>query len=123
MYSGAIYLAGVAVECLLRAYMVRKGGEIDTRHDLSLLLERSGMIEYLSALSIREVQSLVGQVGSRWDNLRRFMSDDRLRSEYRRQRLHLGIKGDFLKETSRTVFKAAHRLYIIGEEQWRSKRK
>jgi HEPN domain-containing protein len=35
-YSAAVYFAGVSVECLLRAYIVRENPEFDQRHDLKL---------------------------------------------------------------------------------------
>ena len=48
MYSSAIYFAGVAVECILRAYRVRIDPAFDSRHDLADLLKASGLRDYAS---------------------------------------------------------------------------
>ncbi len=46
-YSAAIYLAGVAVECLMLAYRIREKPEFESRHDLRSLLRESGMAGFV----------------------------------------------------------------------------
>ena len=43
-YALAMYAAGLAVECLLRAYMVKRKREFEARHDLLLLFKESGIL-------------------------------------------------------------------------------
>lgn len=43
-YALAMYTAGLAVECLLRAYMVKRSREFESRHDLLLLFKESGIL-------------------------------------------------------------------------------
>src|SRR5690349_4076573 len=44
-YALAMYTAGLAVECMLRAFMLKKGKrEFESRHDLLLLAKESGML-------------------------------------------------------------------------------
>ena len=44
-YSLAIYVGGVAVECLLRAFKARHTAEFDERHDLLKLFSASRMLQ------------------------------------------------------------------------------
>src|SRR5437764_8634443 len=44
-YALAMYVAGLAVECVLRAYMVKRKREFESRHDLLLLLKESGILD------------------------------------------------------------------------------
>src|SRR5262245_62663869 len=43
-YALAMYAAGLAVECLLRAYIVKRKREFESRHDLLLLFKESGIL-------------------------------------------------------------------------------
>src|SRR5689334_3990123 len=43
-YALAMYVAGVAVECILRAFRARKAPVFESRHDLLLLFAESGMV-------------------------------------------------------------------------------
>src|SRR5947209_12246097 len=44
-YALAMYAAGLAVECLLRAYLVKRKREFESRHDLLLLFKESGILD------------------------------------------------------------------------------
>jgi hypothetical protein len=120
-YSAAIYFAGVAVECVLRAYVVRQDPEFDARHDLQELLRQSQLGALTRGKHYRQANAWLGEVWARWKNDYRYASDERLRSEFRRCRLNYGIKGDFLKENCRRMLEAALQLHAIGAERWRSK--
>ncbi len=64
-YALAMYTAGLAVECLLRAYLVQRKAEFESRHDLLLLFKESGMLdidpEALKAKGLTHVQILEHQ--------------------------------------------------------------
>ena len=59
-YGSAIYLAGVAVESMLRAYRVRVDPEFDARHDLRQLLTASGLENYVPEKRRAEVGAALG---------------------------------------------------------------
>ncbi len=123
MYASAIYLAGVAVECILRAYRVRADPEFDARHDLPELLKASGLRDYAPKKRRGEVAAALGEVWSRWRNDYRYASDDRVLRDLREKGLTLGIKGDpqsQLKENSRRVFERAHKLVGLGVSRWKN---
>ena len=121
-HAAAIYFAGVAVECLLRAYVVRRDPTFDSRHDLSDLFKRSELKDFIMINDRRAIGAWLGEVWSKWKNDYRYASDDRLRSEFKRLKQDRGITGDCLKENSRRVVEAALQIQTKGELQWNSKK-
>jgi hypothetical protein len=86
-----MYAAGLAVECLLRAYMVKRKREFESRHDLFLLFKESAILDVdkdklkakgLSDKQIQEHQAVlsssVNDVFILWRNDYRFASESRL---------------------------------------------
>jgi HEPN domain-containing protein len=120
IYASAIYLAGVAVECILRAYRVRKDPEFDSRHDLRELLSASGLQDYVPEKRRAQVAAALGDVWARWRNDYRYASDDRVLRDLRDRGLTLGIKGDPLRDNSRRVFEKAHELVGMGVARWKN---
>lgn len=119
-YSTAIYLAGVAVECILRAYRVRDDPQFDSRHDLQDLLTASGLQNYVPEKRREAVAAALGEVWARWRNDYRYASDDRVLRDLRDRKLTVGIKGDQLKENSRRVLESAYTLVGMGVARWKS---
>lgn len=117
-YSAAIYLAGVSVECLLRAFITRRTLEFDARHDLQELFKQADLEDLIPHKHRREVGARLGTIWARWKNNYRYIADDRLRSEFKRLKHDRGIRGDFLKENSRCVVNCVYELRTIGEKQW-----
>ena len=122
-YSAAIYFAGVATECLLRAFITRETPQFDQRHDLRQLYNEAQFEAFIEPKDQRLAQTLLGDVWSRWKNNYRYASDGRLRSEFRRLGHNRGIKGDFLKENSRRVVESGYELWMLGERTWHSNTK
>jgi HEPN domain-containing protein len=120
-YSAAIYFSGVSIECLLRAFIVRKNPEFDSRHDLSDLYKKSQLQDIIHPKNHREAGAWLGDIWTRWKNNYRYVSDDRLKVQFRRLRLNRGIKGDFLKENSNIAVNSALNLWTLGERRWASK--
>src|SRR5947199_1450061 len=90
-YALAMYSAGLAVECMLRAYMVKRKSEFESRHDLLLLFKECGILEIdpdklkakgLNAEQVRihqqVLRSSVNEVFMLWRNNYRFASETRL---------------------------------------------
>ena len=100
-YAFSMYAAGVAVECMLRAFKMRRDPTFDEKHDLLRLFKASGMLEvdpkllHRKGLSdeqtevyLREMHGAVSDIYELWDNDFRFASEDRLRAFLKRK--HLG---------------------------------
>jgi HEPN domain-containing protein len=122
-YSAAIYLAGVAVECILRAYILRKTKDFESRHDLSDLMRKSSIADFIPPKQNREFGMYLTTVWRRWKNNYRYASISRLSSEFRDIGLCTGIKGDPLKENARITLSASEKIINAGVLAWNLKEK
>lgn len=131
-YSLAMYAAGLAVECLLRAYMVKRKREFESRHDLLLLFKESGILavdaDKLKAKGLTDEQiqthqkvlwSSVNDVFILWRNNYRFASEARLLAHLKKMKLYKGAKGDIIKAKAYDLLKAAQSFIDKGVLQWR----
>ena len=127
----SMYVAGVAVECMLRAYKLLKDPTFDEKHDLRRLFKASGMLQVdpdaLGAKGLnkndledyfREMQALVTELHAIRANDFRFASEDRMRSHLKAMKLDRGVKGDFLKARALTLQNTAQKFIDKGAYQW-----
>jgi hypothetical protein len=112
------YVAGLAVECLFRAYRFRLDPEFDARHDLRELYRASEFDTIIPDGVKPEVSAALGEVVSRWNNDFRFRSEASLRNYLRKAGLNHGVRGDFVKESSRRIVEAALVIVNLGVSQW-----
>lgn len=119
-YALAIYVGGVAVECMLRAYKGRHDPVFDERHDLLRLFLASGMLridrdklrtkhwtEAQIDEHLRSLQVAVNDICRLWSNTYRFASEHRLRAHLKKTTAYRRIKGDYLKELTRRFLTSA----------------
>jgi hypothetical protein len=130
-YALAIYIAGLAVECMLRAYKERRNPIFDERHDLSLLFDGSGMTglnepklleagwsRSVAAGFKKSLQSDIEVIHRLWNNKYRYASERRLRTELREKGFHHKIKGDFLKANAFRMIEASRTFIERGVLAW-----
>lgn len=122
-YAALIYVSGVAVECLLRAYCARRQSHLSSRHDLLSLMAESTVLDFLGHGEQRKFGALLGEVWTRWKNNYRYASEDRLRAEYRRIGLTSRKKSDTLRMQASKISDAATELVAIGSRRWTSRKK
>jgi HEPN domain-containing protein len=120
-YTEAVYLAGVAVECVLRAYAQEGGEAFDARHDLRQLFKAATLERFVGGKQRKAVSAALGEVWMRWKNSYRYAPAERMRKEISRLRLDQGIKGDALKETARVAIENALVVVNKGRYQWKKK--
>jgi hypothetical protein len=123
----AFYTCGVAIECMLRAFITLRTKEFDGRHDLFILLIQSGLLENdrASQLDDEELEQLkkelsgdVNKVNRLWNNSLRYASESRIRSHLHELGLDRGIKGDALKENLRRLLESSSRIIDRGVLLW-----
>ena len=109
-YVNAHYLAGLSVECMLRAYRWATDPSWYGRHDLRELLKASKVYVYLPA-SIHEIlgQSF-NEVVRRWSNNHRYYPGSKLESYLKE--IQLGGK-EALKKNGEVMIQCAQ--VIVGE--------
>ncbi|MBI3412183.1 MAG: hypothetical protein HY040_27955 [Planctomycetes bacterium] len=131
-FALAMYVAGVAIECLLRAFKGRKSGVFDERHDLRLLFHASGIIKIgidgphakgLTEKDLevyrRELQAALLEICLLWSNDLRFASEDRLRSHLKKQgSFRKRLKGDMLKAMALKLLQNAQLFIDRGARLW-----
>lgn len=113
-FALAIYVGGVAVECMLRAYKGRRDPMFDEKHHLLRLFAASGMLrvnrDKLRAKGwtdaqidghLQTLRAAVNEVFRLWSNNYRFASEARLRAHLKQLTGYRRIKGDYLREQSR----------------------
>jgi HEPN domain-containing protein len=132
-YALAMYAAGLAVECLLRAYLLKRGNrEFESRHDLLRLFKESGILDVdpdkLKAKGLTEAQIqdhrqalrvALNDVFLLWQNNYRYASEKRLLAHLKKTRLyHRGVKGNLLKARAADLLQAAQKFMERGIVQW-----
>ncbi len=135
-YALSMYVAGVSVECMLRAFKMLRDTTFDERHDLRRLFKASGMLSVdpvvLRARGLtgsqvqhhhRELQAALTIVYDLWSNDYRFASEDRLRAHLKSTKLDRGVKGDILKVNALALLNAAETFHDMGVYQWISSKK
>lgn len=128
----ALYVAGVSVECLLRAFKGLRNESFDEKHDLRKLLQASRLLHFqgeefsppsISADELhqyqKEMQAAVSTVFFHWANDFRYATEDRLRAHLKKEALFRhGLKGDILKAVCRKVLDAAEKFMARGSLLW-----
>lgn len=130
-YALTMYVAGVAVECMLRAFKLRRDPSFDERHNLLRLFKASGMLQLDEAGMIAKGRSsddaskyaaslrvAVEEIYSLWFNDYRYASEKRLRAELIKMNRHRGIKGEVLKANVLQLATAAAKFIERGVILW-----
>lgn len=118
-FAAAHYWAGLAVECMLRAYRVREDPQFDSRHDLKQLIRDAKFYDFVPHRRQEETAAAVSELVQRWRNDHRFRSAKALRQWLRDRCPDQGVKGDALKYSSSQIVEAAVLVVSIGERRWK----
>lgn len=117
-YVMSHYLAGLAVECILRAYLYRLSPVFSGRHDLQILYRDAKFDSIVAPEDNERVNTAVIEVTRRWTNSHRYGSEDALRLFLRRARI--GRTGKFVRESSRRIVEDAAIIVEIGVKEWKA---
>jgi hypothetical protein len=130
-FALAMYCAGLAVECLLRAYRWREEASFEGRHVLLKLLKDSGLLgvndEAMRDQGLDEhevlrhsatLQAAVSDVAVLWHNNLRFASERRLKAFLVSINRHRGKKGDPCKANALDLVNAAQKIIDRGVLLW-----
>ena len=115
-YVMSHYLAGLAVECILRAYLYRLSPIFSGRHDLPVLYRASQLDRTVDPAEENNVNAALVEVSRRWSNSHRYRTEDALRLFLRRA--GIGHKGKFVRESSRRIVNAALVIVNQGVLHW-----
>jgi hypothetical protein len=115
----SMYLAGIAVECILQAIAIHNGSHHDARHDLP---------KWLSKCPAALQDDIKGQAASAWsellavwDNGLRYLSEEGLLGYLREKNASRRISGGpnaIIRENARRLLGAADIIHKRGSAQW-----
>lgn len=125
-YPLAYYLAGLAVECLFRAYTELVGGQHDPTHDLRRNAESGRFLELMPEGERDAVRADIGEVRTRWLNNHRYRSLASLKRFLNHSGLYRlegarSVKGDqdrVVRHNWEILQEAALRLLTKGIQRW-----
>ena len=117
-FALCFYVAGVAVECILRAHRCLVNTQFDARHDLKELYVQSRLSQKIGERFQDTFAVLIDRVGSLWHNNHRYLSEAALRRFLKKGRHDRGILGDALKENARRLLNDATKIVQRGVELW-----
>lgn len=119
-YALANYVAGLAVECIFRAYRHMIDPAFDARHDLEELFNAAEFHAIVPEGKAADVGAWLTTASTLWSNDHRFLSVLALRRKWKRMRLDRRVKGDFVKERTRQLTNASVSLVDLGVARWES---
>jgi hypothetical protein len=130
-YALAMYVAGVAVESMLRAFKMFRDPVFDEKHVLSRPFRAGGMLDLdPEILKVRgfttaqverhfqELQAAASDVCDLWENDYRFASEERMRARLESKQLDRGVKGDFSKKKALDLLQSSQRIIDKEVFQW-----
>ena len=119
-YYLAHYVAGVAMECILRAHGRLADDEFTGRHDLSQLAARANYFRLAREARRPAYVALVGEANLRWRSSHRYATEAQLLSYLNGTQIDQRIRGDRLKYNSKRMYELAEQIVGLGVLAWNS---
>lgn len=79
-YSAAIYMAGVAVECVLRTFIENDEKKFSDRHSISSMVKKSAIVPLLKEND--QMPRWFDTISNYWDNKYRYADDKKIMTFY-----------------------------------------
>lgn len=116
-YSLSMYLAGVAAECMLRAY--QREPEFDGRHDVVRLFQACDF-ERFGERAQRRLRAPIETIRELWLNGFRYATETMIRRHLKRKKHDRDLKrnADVLKVKCSELFDACEAVVTMGVEEW-----
>lgn len=118
-FAIAIYLAGLAAECVFRAFRQKRGLPFTQDHKLSNLANEAGFPELVHEDHRIDYDAATSQLVGAWQNSHRFRSNEVMRRFLKKHNLDRRIRGDYLRENARRITSSAILLVSLGVKQWK----
>ena len=112
------YLAGLAVECHLRAYVRRKTKIFDSRHDLQWLAKESGFYNIVPENMTSHFSTIFATVNIRWRSNYRYYSNRQFLDYMNGIQAEFNAPGDRWKNLARRLLNGAYEVIGQGEAKW-----
>lgn len=117
-YAWSIYSSGVAVECILLAYQVRKSKAYDARHDLRSLYTSCNISQSLRINERERISFAVDMVAAVWNNSHRYRDDKAMKRSIPSPLYERKIRGDVVKYFAGELMEHSTEIVITGAKRW-----
>ncbi len=116
----SLYCAGVAAECMFRAYILKETRAFDEKHDLLKLYTKSKMWLTLTDEQKIELSISVKKISDFWFNNLRYTSDSRAKRKIAHKFVRTNFKdiNKYLEKHNNDIFMATKNVIEIGEKLW-----
>ena len=118
-YALSLYISGLSVESMIRAFRTLDEAQFDEKHDLVQLLK--GCDQRRFGRRRADLHQAVSTIWKAWRNDYRFSSRELVLARLRKSRLTRGIEGNAVKFYATEALDAAHTVLKIGRKSWPSK--
>jgi HEPN domain-containing protein len=117
-YGYSIYTAGLAVECMFGAFILRYNPQhtFGEKHDLQKLMESSKLLEVSNIGRKRILNNAYNFVYNYCNNLYRFASDDEIEKVINKKKFK-NVKGDLVKYVALRIYENAMEIIKRGESK------
>lgn len=116
----AHYIAGLAVECILRAHARQADDTFTGRHDLSHLASQSSFFGLAHSERQIEHDANLSEINLRWRSNQRYMTEAQLLSYLNNTRLDWRVRGDRMKYNSKRMYNLAEDIVGLGVLKWKN---
>jgi len=116
-----VYCAGVAIECMLRAFITKNNVEFDSKHDLDKLLIDSGVLSLIETQEEKEELIVaIKKAKNLWNNNLRYFSDKRLKRLIGHELAQTKYKDvtKYFNDKCQALFDAAYLITETGKTKW-----
>lgn len=117
-YYLAHYLAELAVECRLRAYL-RNAERFDADHNVDQLAQKSGFYNIVPLFQRETYGVKFFEINRRWRSAHRYFTATKVQGYLFSVSAEAGAKGDLFKNSSRTLLNLSLEIINLGELKWR----
>ena len=114
-YTYLHFTAGLAVECMFRAYAVRNREVFNARHDLRNWFILARFDEVTDPSRSESIATAYDVVALQWNSTQRYYAESFLRAHFRNNQFDRGIKGNVVKELTRRLVEAALEVVTEGK--------
>lgn len=114
------YIAGLAVECHLRAYLRLITDQFDARHDLRVLAKEADFYSVVPRSQEQAFSADFETLNLRWRSNHGYFSERQLLDYMTEIRADFHQRGDRWKNLSRTLLNIADKIIRQGEAKWSS---
>lgn len=118
----SIYCAGVAIECMLRAYISRHSSEYSSRHDLIKLLIESNLASLLTIREREQITVDIKEAVKIWNNNLRYTSELRIKRilmhEIAQQQYQPKNINKYLLKFKSEIFNITENFLKLAKSKW-----